>query len=218
MKKILIILTILLITGADGFARDIYPYSVGPAISYKAGINAVTTPKGRKNVIAINPIPDFGARMYFPVSETSRLGVVGNIMYNNYAYNIEAVNTGNDYTHEYSYLTIGAALSFSGMYLGFDFGAPLSANFGPAIPSDNLVLMTEFKIGGEITIADDETGRMIFFARAGYMLSGIYEDFGEHDPLRNIAPTEEGQTLTNEFNPRAASIALGFSYLFTLNF
>jgi hypothetical protein len=55
------------------------------------------------------------------------------------------------------------------------------------------------------------------FIRAGYMLSGIYEDFGEQDPLLEEIPAQGHEVITNEFNPRAASVAIGFSYLFALD-
>jgi hypothetical protein len=217
MKKIIIILSIFLVVGSMADAEENYPYSVGPAVSMKAGINGVNTPQGRKNGLAFNSVPDFGVSSYIPVSKSSKLGAIVDIMYNNYSYNIENVHSGEDYAHEYSYLTFGASLYFKGLTMGFVFGTPLSASYGADIDTENISTMTEFKISGIIPLMNDETGRLNLFIRAGYMLSGIYDDFGKHDPLKETIPAEPPEKITNEFNPRGASIAIGFNYLFTLD-
>ena len=220
MKRIIILgLTFMLLSGFEIFAHSDYDFSIGPYLSAKGGINGVNTPSGRKNGVAINTVPDFGITGYYPLSRTSNLGISLDIGYSTYSYLIKVSSLDKEFTHTYSYITLSPNFAFEFLLIGFNFGFPVKANYGPEIDIDKLDAISEFRIAVNIPLLKDETGSLNIFIQAGYMLTGIYDDFENDDPLidEGVIPRQPNR-LTNEHNPRAASLLIGLNYLFNLSF
>lgn len=227
MKKLIIIFFTAIIPAfffnTTAYSQDNYNMCIGTYISAKMGINGVNPPNGRQNGINFNSLPDFGMEYYVPLSMTSQLGLLFDLGYSTYSYKIKAypylLNTfitwDSVFTHQYSYVTLGTNLFFDGMTLGFNIGFPSSAKLMTAtIKTSDLSTILELTIGGRINLFGDETGRFTLYINGGYMISGIYKDFAKSDPINNLF--KPPQTLTNIFNPRAASLSLGLNYMFNL--
>jgi hypothetical protein len=190
-------------------------FRIGPYLQLKAGINGGLIPEGRQNAIAFNGIPDFGATCYVPLSLDSDLAATFDLGMSSYSFFIKNVHTGAKYQQKYSYMNLAMNFHLYYVLMGFNFGIPLSADMeGSEIASDQLQLMAEFRIGGIIPLMQDEDGSLNVMIYAGYMLTGIYSDFAQDDPLKNIIVEIPPDIITQKQNPRAISISIGLNYMF----
>jgi len=150
-----------------------------------------------------------------PITEESLLGMRLNIFYSSYSYGIKDFSDNTVYQHNLSYLKFNPELFFSGFMFGFSYALNLDGNMeGQRITSSHLNDLAEFSIGYEIPLFVDETGRLSLYFRGGYMLGGIFDNFTQHDPLKNIVPEDETFPVNNSHNPRAAWLLVGFNYMF----
>ncbi len=217
IKKIVIFLFAMTMVMSRVFAQEVTSLSVGPSISFKAGINAAEVMEGRKNGIGFANIPDFGVAGLLMLSPESDIGVAADLGLSNYAYKIKGVNVNKEYTMRYSYIALGTSFYFSGFTFGFNFGVPVAANFGNKISTSTLGFMTEFKVGGLIPLKIDESGSLNLIINAGYMLSGIYNDYSHNDPLLPYIPEVPPYQISTKYNHRALSLNIGINYLFNLD-
>ncbi len=194
--------------------NDIF-LETGPYLSLKAGVNGVDTPSGRRNGFTINSLPDFGMTVQSSLSAESDLKLSFSLGYSTYSYNIIRHIDDEAFKHSYSYLTFAPEFIFGYFSFGFNFGLPMAADFDREIDTETLNMLAEFRIGGHYPLFEDETGALHIFLKAGYMLNGIYDNYRENDPLAEIIP-EQSDPITDDFNPRAASVQLGFIYLFNI--
>lgn len=218
--------TILLVVGFIGLMfvksngqTSKLPAAIGPYFSEKFGISAITTPQGRKNGVAFSGNPGFGASAYIPFGKETNLGMTFDLGYDTYSY---IMKDGNDILPDlqfkYSYLCFNPSLFFDGFTFGINFAFPMSANYeGKEIKTSMLNTVVEAKIGWTQPLYRDATGRLNFVATAGYTLGGVYNDFVQNDPLKNMYPAVPPQRITSSFNPRVASITVGFNFLFNLS-
>lgn len=227
MKKLLFtIFLMLFLFSGSAFSQEetVEPFiSIGPSMSLKAGVNAVNTPNGRQNGISFNSLPDFGIQGFMPLGETNSLGILFDIGLSSYYYKIKAYGylvegavSDVSYQHNYSYMTMSASLFFKGFLFGFTYGMPMAAEYGAKIDIGKISPMAEFTTGAILPVFADETGILNLHFRASYMLTGIFNNFAEGDPLKDIVKVPPPDRLTNDANPRAASVAVGFSYLFNI--
>ncbi len=215
MKSFLTLSFVLMLVGCSLFTQDLKQLSIGPVIGYKAGISAVNTPQGRKNGVAPSKIPDFGVSAYVPLSSTSNLGLDAEIGLSSYAYLMKSAFNDKSYQFNHSYITINPNFYFSGFIIGLSFGIPVSSDYdGKEIKTSQQNILTEIKIGGMIPIFKDETGELNIVIMGGYALSGVFSDFVKYDPVKNELPPTE--TITKVFNPRIATLGVGFNFLFDL--
>ncbi len=212
--KHFIILIVFIALSLETKTQGNYPFSAGPYLSAKTGYNANYSPLDRKSVFAFNGLPDFGLSFYFPASNDSHLGFITDIGMTTYAYKVRGLNEGISFDMSYSYFTISPAFYYGGIIAGFNFGLPVSANYGAKIETGKLNLLAEVKAGAVIPFISDESGRVNLLITAGYMLTGIYKDFVKDDPLLQQFPPDSTEKFTSEFNPRAFSISLGLNYMF----
>lgn len=214
MKTILTLLVLLITTG-ELFSQDIKTMSLGPSALYKAGVSAVNTPKGRKNGVGFNGVPDFGASFYLPMSTTSNLGLDMEMGYSSYSYILKSAHNDDEFQFNHSYFTINPNFYFGGFLLGFSFGLPISSDYdGTEVKTSTQNTFIEVKIGGMIPIFKDETGELNFVIMGGYALTPMYSDYVKNDPLNGILPTDE--LIHDKHNPRIASLGMGFNFLFNL--
>ena len=200
-----------------------FPPEIGLSIGYKCAVNGFPNPQGRKNGIAFNNIPDVGITSYIPLDFTYNLGLYFDIGYNTNTflmkYNYD-INTKEYLTKDrmrFSYITISPTFNHCGFQLGFSVGFPVSADWeGINIKTDNLRNVIELKAGYSYPLYYDKVGRLNIFLNATYSLNGIYNDFTKYDPLKNVVPAIDNQTITNYYNPRPVSIQLGLKFLFNL--
>ena len=183
-----------------------YTLGVGLQIGYKMGVNAADPPQGIKNDLGLAGIPDFGVTVYIPFDKRSKMGLVADAMYANYAFGLKMYDDPNNkWTNRLNYLTLGGHFYLSGFTLGLVIGLPTGGEAvyesrTDEIKSDQLATMYALKIGANIPVYYDDIGRLNLVAQLGYFLSGLYSDgFG---PRAN--------------NPHPASLMLGISYMFNM--
>ncbi len=215
MKKILICLFALFAFASNADALDM---QLGPMFGLKAGVNGVDTPENRQNGMAIGKLPDFGITANIPLSKSNKIGLHANMGYHTYSYAIKDYHSGDKYTHNLSYFSLNPNLYFNGFIMGFNIGIPMSADIdGSTVETDVLNMLFEFRMGGHVNLMEDETGSLNIFFYAGYMLNNVIDDFPKNDPLQGIIPYSPEQTISDDLNMRAASICIGFNYLFNLS-
>jgi len=151
------------------------------------------------------------------LSSENDIGLTADLGLLNYAYKIKGINVGKEYTMRYSYIALGTSFYFSGFTFGFNFGVPIAASFGNTIPTSSLGFMTEFKVGGLIPLKIDESGSLNLLINAGYMLSGIYDNYTKNDPLLPYIPELPPYSISTKYNHRALSLNIGINYLFNMN-
>ena len=200
-----------------------FPPALGPTVAYKGGVNGFTNPQGRKNGIAFNNIPDVGITTYIPLDLIFNLGLYLDFMYNTntflmkYNYNPNKNDYMNKDRMRFSYFSISPTFNHAGFTIGFNYGMPVSADWeGVNIATSKLNNLIEIKAGYNYPIYFDEVGRLNLFINASYALNGVYKNFKEDDPLRNVSPAIPPQIITNYYNPRPASIQIGVNFLFNL--
>ncbi len=197
--------------------EELHYFSAGPYFALKAGVNGGMAPQGRRNLVAFNGVPDFGVSCFYPVSEESDLAFIFDLGYSYYAYDIKSVESGKVYNNRFGYISFATTLHYNGILAGFNFGLPANANFGEKIGTDKLNFMAELRVGYMYPLMlNIDDGSLNLYMLAGYMLTGIYDNFGKDDPLREYIPPVAPQNITNKFNPRAVSLLLGISYLMNL--
>jgi len=199
-----------------GLSQENTELLIGPGISAKGGMNGVTTPSGRQNDFAFSSLPDFRLDAYYSFSGIKTPMSLGlSLGYTSYSYYInETRGEKREFKHNYSYFSISPGFQFDILQLEFLFGVPVAADMdGKDISNSKLNVITELRLTGNIPLFDDETGSLYLFAGAGYMLTGMYKSFETDDPLLDILIPDYPQTITNEYNPRVASIFLGINYL-----
>ena len=210
-------------TSLKAFEERYFPPALGPTFAYKGGVNGFTNPQGRKNGIAINNIPDVGVTAYIPLDFIFNLGLYLDLMYNTNTflmqYNFSGID--NDYANKdrmrFSYFSISPTFNHAGFTVGFNLGIPVSADWeGFNIPASKLNKLMEIKAGYSYPIYFDEIGRLNLFINASYALNGVYKNFKQDDPLKNIVLAVPPQIITNYYNPRPAGIQIGVNFLFNL--
>lgn len=217
MRFLLFLSLVLLLIPEISFSQDFKTTSVGPYIGYRAGISTVVTPQGRKNGVGFNNIPEFGISSYFPLTSEANIGIVGELGYSTYSYLMKSGRPdGTEYQLTHSYLTINPNFYFKGFFAGIALGMPMASDYdGVEIKTSTQEIIAELKIGGMIPVYKDRSGELNFIIVGGYFLSGVYKDFVKNDPMKVLLGTDE--PVTNIFNPRPASLMIGFNFLFNLN-
>ncbi len=207
MRKFVYGLLFIVISAYSTYAQNIYPLALGPFITLKGGVNAGTIPTGTKTDFAFNGIPDFGATLYIPFSDSSNIGAAVDLGYSTYAIRSKPNDNATDnntFDYKYNYLSLSPTLSANVFTLGFNFGIPLAAsannlsgNQSRNLTLDSVGILIELRIGAMIPLVSSPTGRLDLLVQGGYMLGGIYN-------------------TSSSANPKAASVALGLNYLFAL--
>ncbi len=204
MKKALLMLTMVtlgFVNLSAQFETVNLPLALGVEIGYKAGINASEVPQGIKNGLNFANLPDFGLQTYVPFQGQSKMGLLANLGYYTFPYKLSYEGNSEDTKYNFSYIGFGADFYMSGFTIGLNYGFPSAATIGDFdLNTDLLANMFEFRIGGHITLIETPTGRFNLNIRAGYFISGQYND--------------DRQILGKNSNP--ASLMVGLSYLFNL--
>lgn len=224
IKQIFILLLVLLAYGnifaqdeeeiLDSVSNTIY---VGPFVSMAAGSNIVVPVDGRKNGVAITSVPSMGLLVKAPLMKYVNLKGVAILGFDNYAFGMENFNTGDNYTHNFSYTTLTAMLDFEGMLFGLTYGIPVSARNGNNIDINIVNSLAELKFGGNFVLIEDESSQFNMNFTFGYMLNDLYDNFPLNDPLKTKIPYgDPKQKVTDEFNLRVASFRISFNYLFNV--
>ncbi len=227
MKRILIMLIISLFSFNSIFSQDETIqednqsksiWSIGPYFGFKAGVNGQNVQLGRKNGISLYPVPDFGVSSFFALVEDYTLGLSIDFGYSAYSFTLIDERFNDKYNFHFGYLTLSPQFYFLYYGIGFTFGYPLNADYGETIPTEDLNLLAEFNVSFSYPILYDEDISMNFFAKAGYFLTGVYENYAKQDPLKDIIPEIPPDKTTEAFNPRPVSFMIGLNYLFTVDF
>ncbi|TAL69549.1 MAG: hypothetical protein EPN82_06875 [Bacteroidetes bacterium] len=181
-----------------------FPYSIGPFITLKGGVNAADVPDGMKNGFTINGLPDFGASGFIPFGDKSQFGLAADLAYSTYSYDLKDNNSIIIKTSSVNYLTLGTNLYIYGFTTGLNFGLPIGGTIKFPFTTnekstDEMNLFLEFRIGGMIPLYYDEIGRVNLIIQLGYFLTEQLKD-----------------DYSGSYNNHPASGAIGVSYLFNL--
>ena len=154
----LLLVFIGLCTTANAEAN--YPFSAGLYLSAKTGYNMSYSPVDRKNIFIFNGMPDFGLSFYFPSSLNNNIGITTDLGLTTYAYKVKGLGNDISFNLKYSYITFSPAYYFRGLMAGFNFGLPVSADYGAKIETNKLNILAEVKAGAIIPLISDESGRV----------------------------------------------------------
>jgi hypothetical protein len=191
-------------------------FKLGPYFSFKWGLNGGNILPGRKNSFAFNGLPDFGVSSFLPLSRTAPLAVTLDIGYSSYAFKQIGWDVPYKFTEFFSYVTINPGVYFAGFLLGLNFGFPAVANFGSSIDVAKLNFLSEVRLSYRYIVKSDDIGSLFIYLQAGYLLTGVYKNFQNNDPLKQYIPPPSQTQLTDYYNPRIVSATIGLSYLFNL--
>ncbi|MEN6511322.1 MAG: hypothetical protein ABFD00_05750 [Chloroherpetonaceae bacterium] len=189
-----------------------FPMSIGAYISYSAGVNANSTPKGIENKVGFNNLPDFGVSFYYPLVADTKLGAQLDLAYITHTYiqRYYGCNSCKDQNFHLNYFGINPNLYISGFLIGVNFDIPIG---GKQEDSDLETSILNTLIGAnvsyEIPIYLNETGRIILFFEGNYSFTGAIKDFKKNDPMHSFAD--------DTYNPRPTSFGLGFKYMFNIS-
>ena len=220
-----------------------YTFYAGPYVAAKGSIKT-SVAEGTKTGPAFNVPPDLGAQLLAPIPGASWLRVGLDVGLATYSYDSKPEDNATDdntVREKYQFVNVFPHLNLYGVVLGVNVGLPSSAsaaslsgetravtgtlsqvggmnivipdnpNVAGYDPSKYLATMLEFRIGGSIPLVTSSTGILNLNIMAGYMLNGLYANG------RNYLGAYEGMSYDETLNPRAASLSLGFSYLFGIH-
>lgn len=212
MKKAIIGLSVIIFL-VMFFSIDLranYPISIGPYIGLKGGVNASDVPWLNYNGFAFSELPEMGVSTYIPFTKDVFFGGGLNFSYSTYGF-LMRYNSGNNEvntTHQYNYFSISPYLYAKGFILGMNIGIPLGGThddkFGTReLKSDDLAVLADLKIGGIITVFDNEIGRFNILIEGSYAFPGL---------LNENYLDDDG----NEYNYHPAQLWFGINYMFNL--
>jgi hypothetical protein len=223
MKILLFVFSLLILQITGSFAQDFTipvaktNFQVGPYLGLKAGVNGGKNLDGRKNAFSFNGIPDFGASAFYYFDQDRTLGLACDLGMSSYTFGIKNIAGNKNFTEKFSYITLNPGFYFWRFVFGFNFGIPVSGSYGSDISTSKLSPLVELRLAGVIPVFSDETGTLNVNIQGGYMLTGVFKDFGQNDPLMTEIPPVPPQMITSSFNPRVVSLSVGISYLFNIN-
>ena len=207
------------------------PMSAGIFLGARAGVNANDAPLGIQNAIQIGGAPEIGGIFYLPLSKTENLGLTAELAYSTAVFTLKGYDSGKKFKNQFEYLTFAPQIFVKGFMLGFSFGAPLSGEMGDiAVSTKDMNTYVAFKIGGEIPVFEDESGRLNIFISGEYSLTktiGSFEtNIKNYDIYKESKAYEDSKsdyikpefktTITQDLSPRPASLTIGFNYFFNI--
>ena len=185
--------------------------SIGAYISYSAGVNANSTPKGIKNDVGFNNLPDFGASFYYPLVNDTKLGAQLDLAYvtHSYVQRNSNCNLCENQNFHLNYFQLNPSIYISGFLVGINFDIPLGGKKEDAdIATSKLNTLIGVNLAYEILLYNNEVGRIALFFEGNYSFTGSIKDFQKNDPM--------GSYAADSFSPRPASLGLGFKYMFNI--
>lgn len=215
MKRIvstLIILFTLTFMGNRAIAQVL---SIGPSIGIKSSTNYAPKMIDRDSQMKFNQMPDLGLTAFWQLYEDSPSGIGATLGYTSYGYSIKSKSAHN-YDFNYSYATISPYVNLRNLFLGFTFGLPLKGSMIGEIPTDNLRIMSEVNLGYTLPLLKEDDSVLNLYLSAGLMLTNMYYDFANNDPLKDLVPVVAPDMPSDKFNPRCFSIGFGINYLFNV--
>ncbi|MCX6153357.1 MAG: hypothetical protein NT007_04270 [Candidatus Kapabacteria bacterium] len=209
-----ILLSIQIAKAQDALQEPLF--SIGPNLSLVAGVNGNAVPDGRKNGLSFSSMPDFGISIFRKFGSTDRLGMSLDINYSSYPFLMTDMNGATPYNVRFNYLTFSPRFYWLYFSIGFEYGIPMAATYGPKI--DKTILKNCFTpvIAASYPLMNDEIGVLTVFVRAGYMLTGVYKNYTKDDNFKTIFPPSAWDSYTNDLNPTPVYASFGFSYMFHL--
>ncbi len=213
MRKITIVLSIFVLCSFSTLWGQ--SISVGPSIGVKMGTNSAPAMIERESEMKFNKMPDLGLMGFWQLGTAGNMGIGLNLAYYSYGYGIKT-KSGDRYEFSYSYASISPFFDFHNITMGFTFGYPLKGKFVSDIPSENLRIMSEFNLGYMLPVINEDNSSLNIYINTGLMLSNVFYDFVQNDPMKGISPAVHPDIASEKFNPRIFSISFGINYLFNI--
>lgn len=218
MKQVICTLTLLVVLtsfsyaqryGDDGYNLNVNdPMGAGLYLGYKFGVNAAKVPSGIENGMGLANMIDIGAEAYIPFDPTSRMGLLFQLAYANYPYEISATEGGDPMQYNFTNIDIGAQFYISGFTIGIIAGFPSGGtlNLGDQsfdINSDGLATLVSLALGGHFNVYKNDLGRMVLKIQATYGITGqLASDYNADN---------------KSFNYHPASLMFGIGWIFDLD-
>lgn len=207
-------------------SQDLYPLGLGGSVYGSVNANANQPPKGRQTAISFNYIPSINFSAYLPYSKLENIGMYIDLGLTNMSYSDNAVDLGTQFQTNVSYLSLAAYLHLNNFLLGVNVGLPLSVSHAletnqlpfTADPINTINNTAEIRLGYQIPIINNQSGRLLATVMAGYQLNGVYSNFSKFDPYNEVIQQPDLFPLENRSNPRIASVYIGISYLINIKY
>lgn len=238
MKILAAALCGILILTIQASAAEPNVTGIGLHMRAKIGFNTASMPDGSKTFISFNGIPDFGATFYLPYPKKNNIAMLIEAGYltNSYGEKAAASTVSGvafpeiDAVVKLNYIAIAPTFAIGIFNIGMEVGLPVGGSINipsfqaslggqPLAPtqdtslsidSDAMTLLVGLRMGFTIPLIRNEDGRLNFVVVASYALSGAQDNFDR-------ATDKNGRPLSDDYNPKPASLSIGVSYLFSLN-
>ena len=194
--------------------RENHPISMGPYFAIKGGVNTSDVPEGIQNGFNFGGLSDFGACFYVPFKRDQKMGLLVDLTYSSYTYNLNLYDDDQvEWTNDFSYVSIAPMLYYGGFLIGFNLGFPDGASSDESsvdaiYDADDMAMAFFGRMGASLTLFEDENVWINLDLRADYMLTGLFNEadtptlFVDGDPYS-----------FEDYNPHPVSISLGFSVM-----
>lgn len=238
MKILAAALCGILILTIQASAAEPNVTGIGLHLRPKIGFNTASMPDGSTTFISFNGIPDFGATFYLPYPKKNNIAIVIEAGYLTNSYGETAapstisgvVFPEVDAVVKLNYIAVAPAFAIGVFNIGMELGLPVGGSINipsfqaslggqPLAPTKDtsinidsgaMTLLVGLRMGLTIPITKNENGRLNFVAVASYALTGAQDNFDQ-------ATDKNGRSLSDDYNPKPASLSIGVSYLFSLN-
>jgi hypothetical protein len=182
MNRGVVLVVMVLLMAASASAQKVF---LGPALTFKGGLNVGNIPDGQKTAFDIHVMPDITANVLWLFNKGASLGLLGDVGYATYSFRMMPENENlatDDATIiiQTSYFIVAPGFFFSGFTVGVAIGFPAALNSKSVSGSlsvdgstDDLNTLIELRGGGMIPLWDTQTGRLSLIVHFGYGLTGL---------------------------------------------
>jgi hypothetical protein len=195
-----------------------YTTSLGAQLMWGGGFSWPEAYPGYNSPVSLNNLPDITAIGYLPLSSQIKFGILGEVglLGTSYASAPEN-NTKNIVTTQIKYIVLGAAVYYSGIYMGLNYGFPIAGsrndnNESTSIASEAFVKLIDFKLGYDYPIWEDPAkGRLNFVAQVNFTMAGLLTN-----DLTVSVPKPGDEYNVRRYNFQPLQFKIGLNYFFNM--
>lgn len=213
------------------YSEIIHRPGLGIFVAGKAGMSAQGQPDGHKAAVGFSALPDIMIQGFVPLSSTRDIGMTFEVGYSSFSFGQKILQNASRGPNEdivgsieYSALSAGAHFHLNVLSLGLVAHFPQSGSVESKLLADpasgdldltgKMRTQWEGKVTLTVPILENRTGRLSFVLSGGYSLTQLMFDW-QKDTFLQQKYSAWDVTLPG-YNPRQASLSIGFSYLFSL--
>ncbi len=202
LSKIAIVLSLIVLSSYASFAN--FPFSVGPFIGLKGGVNASGVPEGIQNGFTLNSTPEMGVTGYIPFADETKFGGLVELAYLTDGFSMKPYQGNKDTTHQHHYFNFSPSIFAEGFVLGFNFCFPMGGTLSyddneTEVDADDMATLIEVRLGGRICVYANDFGRFNIVINGSYALNGLGDE-----------------EYADGYNYHPGQLWVGFNYMFNL--